>query len=179
MGGGEHCRPAARHQVQHRVAFISNGSGKSEVVAADACISARSNVGRARHGTQSRKCAAASKTPMVFACTCPQNARLFQPFARDASPWMVSTSSFVESVGRDRAVKSLRKPWMSSFRWNACEHAYSSRCARDSPEDAPVPNAGPSRSVHIVPKRMCRAPRRRALCVKASMQSLLYISKLL
>jgi hypothetical protein len=60
--------------------------------------------------------------------------------------WMISTSSFVESVDCDRAVKSLWKLWMSSFRWNACEHAYLSRCARDSSEDAPVPNAGPSRS---------------------------------
>ena len=54
--------------------------------------------------------------------------------------WMVCTFALVDLFGYEHAVKCLWKPWSSSFAWNTCACACSSRCARASCEIDPVVN---------------------------------------
>jgi hypothetical protein len=63
--------------------------------------------------------------------------------------WMVFTFALVDLFGYEHAVKCLWKSWSSSFAWNACACACSSRCARASCEIDPVVNGGAG--VHSCP----------------------------
>ena len=54
--------------------------------------------------------------------------------------WMVCTFALVDLFGYEHAVECLWKPWSSSFAWNTCACACSSRCARASCEIDPVVN---------------------------------------
>ena len=96
----------------------------------------------------------------------PQISSHLSRFIFDMAPPKIE--SFVEKI----VVKSLEKPWMSSFRWNACEHAYSSRCARDSRDIAPVRDGvGP---VHVIKTHVSCSRNARTLCKSEYAMSLMH-----
>lgn len=172
MPGGEHCRRSTSSAVPCGIHFQRQWQKRG--VAAAVCISARSNVGRARHASQSRKRAAASKTPIVFACRCPWNARLFETFARDAL--LDGLHLFIRRICRLRPCRKISPEALDEQLQMGCMRArvLVALCARFSrgcscAKRWPVP--------FMVSNRMCRTPRMRALCVEVGMQSLLYISK--
>ena len=146
----------------------------SEVVPVAGGNSAHCNVGRARDGSQAMSRAAASKTPMVSARTCPLHARVFQAFALGVSHgWSTPLHSSIPSCPFDIRISSGSSQRAAHdglyARVHTCRVARALLAICSRAERWPAPFMGS--------KRPCRASRRRALCVKASMQSLLYINK--
>ena len=108
-------------------------------------ISAHWNVARARHGSQSRKPPAASKTPMVFAAACSLHAWLFQTFVLDVL--LDGLHLLIRRFLHAHSTSAYRLEALNGLCTMACMRAciLVALPARFS-RFAPVPNGGPSRS---------------------------------